>query len=1290
MTCKKYGRLLHRAKCDPFVMLGHAIGYSKEEVEGGVPFSGQVESVASHLNELVHDLGDEVMDKVEKADDIDFELDAFIAIVPPDLWKTLSLLTQSTSEVEDRNLSATHRHDKKVKVAYLVSLILFIATGGYCKFPFHVLLTDMIEADGGSKELIKVLNRVGAVACKSSLDRHIMTCSEKRLKKGLLKDLNPSTFTVASTDNIDFLQSNAAVYTGSQHRSWHGTSTQVVQPLKPIVDAAVTQCEVAQAVSVDMSPSNQNQHPPLRRERSSPIVTPNRETRSPAPKRSRFSRARTFKEMKVSSSRETTHLQIGALPSISPLTPCSLELQGFVQSDDEIKLLSQFKKDFFFYVVQKHSLKGDPILFSFKDHLSALEKTEDLTDAATIVYFSIVDMHADTIEAMSKVADMLYTEYVAKTGVRHLLVAGDAKTFLRLKELKNEYGSELDWLIPFMGDWHCLYNYQKALMKVYYEAGLKSLAVASGHRAETLKSIGKASNFKHTHAFIMQVWEAMFREFFKQYLLSVDAEAIPECEAMFEIIKYNLLDCNKKCMEDDTFADYSDKMKVVSEVSEALYTEFMKFVDDMAKKDDTWKFWHGFVFHDCLAYVGLYVAIRGGRWGLRMAALKEMCPLFTAYDRVNYLKILPQHFAALQSLPDEVKGCLEKGGFVCSLKGLKMHSVALDEAHEMCVNKDIKETVTRPTKDYLDRVMYYYPIRARLCEQLKEQVSPPKPPPKSLSIFNSTPHASRCEDNIKSMCSKLTELRVFEAAVSNRGLQSVDGAPASPEQKADLLSFRDIGQDHYLAYVNYFILKNPSANVPVRLRKLKTFAPPIVQRRKIKQKEREQNLVSACIRRQLAWAAQNNTVGQHTGEQYLELPRAICDPNGLPHKGQKSYATTFLEKRYKNVITSALPAGWVADSVVLEGMFLINATPLVTHKTMKDYSNFLIRRFAVPHLHRGVKEVHIVFDCAGLSLRTPKEFEQSRRDSEHALPTDHVHYVFSDDALVPQKWRECLQCRKCKRELILYLGKSFDCVSTRAYLGASQKLVLGGCYEDGKCKCVTNSGSDLCPQLKSDATEADTRVWLHVVHSVGRKELLFSPDTDVYHIGLTAVNCDELDVYVQISPLTSITARFLHLNQLHHDLAADPGLALVSAPLRAQMLQTLFICSGCDYISFFAGFGKSTVMFENAWFISGTHELPGTLAHTQPRLMDEGFLSFVRLVGTMYFKKHLSVFLHNTPRALYMSLNESGLSPLEQHKKFLQVTRDSVWSRIKFEDELPPSFEALQRHWRRVCWVSHM
>ena len=64
-----------------------------------------------------------------------------------------------------------------------------------------------------------------------------------------------------------------------------------------------------------------------------------------------------------------------------------------------------------------------------------------------------------------------------------MIVVGDAKTYMYdLQSIRFEYESHLKWLIPMPGDWDMLFNYQKALMKAYTDAGLVQLAGASGHR----------------------------------------------------------------------------------------------------------------------------------------------------------------------------------------------------------------------------------------------------------------------------------------------------------------------------------------------------------------------------------------------------------------------------------------------------------------------------------------------------------------------------------------------------------------------------------------------------------------------------------------------------------------------------------------------------------------------------------------------------------------------------------------------------------------------------------------
>ena len=89
-------------------------------------------------------------------------------------------------------------------------------------------LADAVECCGGSAELIQILNHPGVTASLDTLKRHIHSISEKRKQSGIEGLLVEKAFTVASADNIDFLSSYAAVYSGCQHRSWHVTSVQLI------------------------------------------------------------------------------------------------------------------------------------------------------------------------------------------------------------------------------------------------------------------------------------------------------------------------------------------------------------------------------------------------------------------------------------------------------------------------------------------------------------------------------------------------------------------------------------------------------------------------------------------------------------------------------------------------------------------------------------------------------------------------------------------------------------------------------------------------------------------------------------------------------------------------------------------------------------------------------------------------------------------------------------------------------------------------------------------------------
>ena len=71
------------------------------------------------------------------------------------------------------------------------------------------------------------------------------------------------------------------------------------------------------------------------------------------------------------------------------------------------------------------------------------------------------------------------------------VLVGDGKTYEHLQWVKKVYGSALENLLIFPGDWHIQKNYQPVLMKAYYHTGLLDIAKATGYKAETLKSLEK-------------------------------------------------------------------------------------------------------------------------------------------------------------------------------------------------------------------------------------------------------------------------------------------------------------------------------------------------------------------------------------------------------------------------------------------------------------------------------------------------------------------------------------------------------------------------------------------------------------------------------------------------------------------------------------------------------------------------------------------------------------------------------------------------------------------------------
>ena len=468
-------------------------------------------------------------------------------------------------------------------------------------------------------------------------------------------------------------------------------------------------------------------------------------------------------------------------------------------------------------------------------------------------------------------------------------------------------------------------------------------------------------------------------------------------------------------------------------------------------------------------------------------------------------------------------------------------------------------------------------------------------------------------------------------------------------------------------------------NTKRKKRKLHTFAKQKVTKQQLTNAERQKKIVSLCLRKRLL--AQNGLNQLPTQDQYLELPRAIADANGMPHKSEKRNARQFLHERYE-IMSPHFPTNWFPDVVILEGMFMIQSTPF-PGCTMKQYSAFLLDQYVQYYIQKNVAEIHIVFDHANRHQHHPKQIERACRNATCI----HNHTLFHDALKAPTKWRDHLDCSVCKRRIVNYVG---DCLLKLApsLLSGTQKIVVSG-FTEGEDKdkafySTCNKSKTCDPTLQCNAEEADTRLWLHAIKSEGRKKLVFSPDTDILFIGLGMVNVLTMDVVIQVNKGAS-DKKFVHLNALVQALSNDVDLNPIPTENRPKVLQSLFVLSGCDFTSSFVGFGK--VAFFKAFyayseFISGES---GALSHL---LNEESYLAFLRMIGVMYFQKHRSTFSnYHSPMAHFHSHKSDATSIKQQHLNWIDFLRQGMWDQVTFEDQLIPSNEALYRHYLRSSWV---
>lgn len=105
-----------------------------------------------------------------------------------------------------------------------------------------------------------------------------------------------------------------------------------------------------------------------------------------------------------------------------------------------------------------------------------------------------------------------------------------------------------------------------------------------------------------------------------------------------------------------------------------------------------------------------------------MAAIKSMAALFTVFDWPNYQKLIPRHIVDMLTIPKTILSHLTQSSFTVSITGRACHSVGINESHEMCINRECKEYITRPSADYIQCMAQFLQVRAKAMKNIESQL----------------------------------------------------------------------------------------------------------------------------------------------------------------------------------------------------------------------------------------------------------------------------------------------------------------------------------------------------------------------------------------------------------------------------------------------------------------------------------------------------------------------------------------------------------------------------------------
>lgn len=255
-------------------------------------------------------------------------------------------------------------------------------------------------------------------------------------------------------------------------------------------------------------------------------------------------------------------------------------------------------------------------------------------------------------------------------------------------------------------------------MKLYLDAGLKDF-IEIFHQGATANSVIQALNFDKTHNFLLQFWESLFR-FQIETVIKYFHFNHDQNDHFIHIKRVS------EILSDDTLSPL-EKIQKQMKFFQNFSFEYEELLEQLCAENENWRFWNTFLSKHCFTYISYFLALRSGNWELRNLCIKEVTKITQITESKYYARLLPYHIADLKNFTAGIIKKFEEGAFVVNISGRNIHSQGLDEAHESCINREVKGAMTTFSSSALSKLVHYLPHRATVLTNLKNELSFNKP-----------------------------------------------------------------------------------------------------------------------------------------------------------------------------------------------------------------------------------------------------------------------------------------------------------------------------------------------------------------------------------------------------------------------------------------------------------------------------------------------------------------------------------------------------------------------------------